>query len=77
MGQFSVFTKEEKCDCIRSDMASGAKIIGGVNEISYFDFFLYFLHDIKRIFIGICMGNAYDLLFRTYNIIADQIYESV
>ena len=50
--QFSIFTKEKKCDCIRTDMTSGAEIIGSVDKISYFDFFLYLLHDIKRIFIN-------------------------
>ena len=75
--QFSIFTKEKKCDCIRSDMTSSAEIIGSVDKISYFDFFLYLLHNIKGIFIGVCMGNTDNLLFRIYNIIADQIYESV
>ena len=42
----------KKCDCIRTDMTSGAEIIGSVDKISYFDFFLYLLHDIKRIFIN-------------------------
>lgn len=58
-------------------MTTGAEIIGSVDKISYFDFFLYLLHYIKGIFIGICMGNTDDLLFWIYNIIADQIYKSV
>ena len=56
--QFSVFSYKEKCNGIRTDMTSGAEIIGGVYKIPYLDFFLYLLHDIKGIFIGICMGNA-------------------
>ena len=58
-------------------MTSGAEIIGGVYKIPYLDFFLYLLHDIKGIFIGICMGNADNLLFWIYNVIAEQIYERV
>ena len=58
-------------------MTSGAEIIGGVYKIPYLDLFLYLLHDIKGIFIGICMGNADNLLFWIYNVIAEQIYERV
>ena len=58
-------------------MTSGAEIIGGVYKIPYLDLFLYLLHDIKRIFIGICMGIADNLLFWIYNVIAEQIYERV
>ena len=54
-------------------MTSGAEIIGGVYKIPYLDFFLYLLHDIKGIFIGICMGNADNLLFWIYNVIAEHL----
>ena len=43
-------------------MTTGAEIIGSVDKISYFDFFLYLLHDIKGIFIG--------LILRTFPIVA-------
>ena len=35
---YLIFTEEKKCDCIRSDMTSGAETIGSVDKILYFDF---------------------------------------
>lgn len=31
----------KKCDCIRSDMTSGAETIGSVDKILYFDFYVF------------------------------------
>ena len=77
LSQLSVFANKEKCDCIRSDVASGAEVIRSVDKVTYFDFFSYFIHNIERIFVGIGMCNTDDLLLRVYDIIAKQIDQCI
>lgn len=58
-------------------MTSGAEIIGSVDKIMYFDFFFYLIHDIKRIFVSVGMCNTDNLFFGFYNIITNQIDQSI
>ena len=63
----AVFSKIEQSDRIRSDMASGTEIIRSIYKITHFDFLLDLVHDVKRIFICICMCDSDDLLFRFFD----------
>ena len=58
-------------------MTSGAEVVRCVDKITYVDFFSYFIHDIKRIFVSVGMCNIDDLFFRFYNIITNQIDQSI
>ena len=58
-------------------MAACTIIIRGIDKITHFDAFLDLLHDIKRIFIRIGVGNSYDLVFRFHDRIADQIDQCI
>ena len=58
-------------------MTSGAEVVRCVDKITYVDFFSYFIHDIKRIFVSVGMCNIDDLFFRFYNIITNQIEQSI
>ena len=77
MDQFSVFTDKEKGNCIRTDMTSGAEVVRCVDKITYVDFFSYFIHDIKSIFVSVGMCNTDNLFFRFYKIITNQIDQSI
>ena len=68
---------KEKCNRIRSDMASGTEIIRSIYKITHFDFLLDLVHDVKRIFICICMCDPENLLFWLYNVVTDQIDQFV
>ena len=72
-----VLSNKEKCNRIRSDMASGTEIIRSIYKITHFDFLLDLVHDVKRIFICICMCDPENLLFWLYNVVTDQIDQFV
>ena len=54
-------------------MASGTEIIRSIYKITHFDFLLDLVHDVKRIFICICVCDPENLLFWLYNVVTDQI----
>ena len=58
-------------------MASGTEIIRSIYKITHFDFLLDLVHDVKRIFICICMCDPENLLFWLYNVVTDQIDQFV
>ena len=58
-------------------MAACTIIIRGIDKITHLDTLLDLLHDIKRIFIRISVGDSYDLVFRFHDRIADQIDQCI
>ena len=58
-------------------MASCTEVIGSIDEITDFNFFLYFVHNIQRFFISIRVSDTDNLFFRLYNIIANQIDQCI
>ena len=75
--KLTILCHVEKGDCIRTDMAACAIIIRGIDKITHLDTLPDLLHDIKRIFIRISVGNSYDLVFRFHDRIADQIDQCI
>ena len=63
--QLSVLCHIKQGDSIRTYVASGTVVIGGVDEFPYLDPLLDLFHDIKGILIGISMSDTDDLLFGT------------
>lgn len=63
----AVFSEIEQSDRIRSDVASGAVIVGSIDKLTHLHSFLDFFHHIKRFLIGICMCDSDDLLFRFFD----------
>lgn len=63
----AVFSEIEQSDRIRSDVASGAVILGSIDKLTHLHSFLDFFHHIKRFLIGICMCDSDDLLFRFFD----------
>ena len=57
-------------------MASGTEIIRSIYKITHFDFLLDLVHDVKQIFICICVCDPENLLFWLYNVVTDQIDSS-
>ena len=53
-------------------MASGTEIVRSIDKFPHRDFFLNFIHDIERVFVGIGMCNSDDLFFRFCDIVTDE-----
>ena len=58
-------------------MASGTEIVRSIDKFPHRDFFLNFIHDIERVFVGIGMCNSDDLFFRFCDIVTDERDELV
>lgn len=71
-----VFSEIEQSDRIRSDVASGAVIVGSIDKFTHLHSFLDFFHHIKRFLIGICMCDSDDLVFRVFDRFTEKTNQS-
>ena len=58
-------------------MASCTVIIGCIDHFAHTDPFENAFNYIQRIFIGICVSDAYDLFFGFYDVVAYQIDQCI
>ena len=72
----AVFSEIEQSDRIRSDVASGAVIVGSIDKFTHLHSFLDFFHHIKRFLIGICMCDSDDLVFRVFDRFTEKTNQS-
>lgn len=70
--QFPILCHKEEGDCVRSNMASCAVIIGSVDEIAHVHPLLDLIHHVERVLVGVGVRNADDLLLRLHNVVADK-----